>query len=184
MRGVCKQAQLTSRYFCGSFETMNVLADKASQDFVRLITGFMRQMFPHLEEAGLDFHILGNGLLGANTRIATPWVADRCKTPLETVLRNTLTLFKASIAYARAQEDAVAHARRASAACRARAQGSGHKGQRAGLRASQEEGHRGDVQLLDARAREFQDGQGVRLQQGACIGHVDLLGMATEQHGI
>lgn len=98
-------------------ETMNVLADKASQDFAHLIAGFMQQMFPHLEEAGLDFHILGNGLVGANTRIATQWVAERCKTPLETVLRNVLTLFKASIAYAREQEAEMTQgARRASAA--------------------------------------------------------------------
>lgn len=97
-------------------ETMNVLADKASQDFAHLIAGFMQQMFPHLEEAGLDFKMLGNGLVGANTRIATQWVAERCKTPLEDVLRNVLTLFKASIAYAREQEAAMALTRRASAA--------------------------------------------------------------------
>lgn len=101
-------------------ETMNVLADKASQDFAHLIAGFMQQMFPHLEEAGLDFQMLGNGLVGANTRIATQWVAERCKTPLEDVLRNVLMLFKASIAYAREQEAAMVQPmkqqRRASAA--------------------------------------------------------------------
>lgn len=85
-------------------ESMNVLADKASQDFAHLIAGFMQQMFPHLEQVGLDFHMLGNGLVGANTRVATQWVADRCKAPLEDVLRNVLTLFKACIAYAREQE--------------------------------------------------------------------------------
>jgi len=97
-------------------ETMNVLTDKASQDFAHLIAGFMQQMFPHLEELGLDFHILGNGLVGANTRIATQWVAERCKTPLEDVLRNVLVLFRASIAYAREQEAALAQPRRAAAA--------------------------------------------------------------------
>lgn len=97
-------------------ETMNVLADKASQDFAHLIAGFMQQMFPHLEEVGLDFHMLGNGLVGANTRIATQWVAERCKTPLEDVLRNVLTLFKACIAYSREEEAAMLRSRRASAA--------------------------------------------------------------------
>ncbi|MCH8178759.1 MAG: TetR/AcrR family transcriptional regulator [Proteobacteria bacterium] len=97
-------------------ETMNVLADKASQDFAHLIAGFMQQMFPHLEEAGLDFHMLGNGLVGANTRVATQWVAERCKTPLEDVLRNVLTLFKACIAYAREEEAAWLRQRHASAA--------------------------------------------------------------------
>ena len=97
-------------------ESMHVLTDKASQDFAHLIAGFMQQMFPHLEDIGLDFQILGNGLVGANTRIATQWVAERCKTPLEDVLRNVLVLFKASIAYAREQEALMSVRRRASAA--------------------------------------------------------------------
>lgn len=90
-------------------EGMNMLADKASQDFAHLIAGFMHQMFPRLEATGqLDFQMLANGLVGANTRIATQWVADRCKAPVEFVLHNTLTLFRASIAYAREQEEALA----------------------------------------------------------------------------
>jgi AcrR family transcriptional regulator len=84
-------------------EGMNMLAEQASKDFAHLIAGFMQQMFPRLPELGLDALILANGLVGANTRIATQWVADRCSTPLEDVLRNLLSLFKASIAYARVQ---------------------------------------------------------------------------------
>jgi AcrR family transcriptional regulator len=86
-------------------EGMNILADKASQDFAHLIAGFMHQMFPKLDAQGkLNFKMLANGLVGANTRIATQWVADRCKAPLEDVLANTLTLFKACIGYARMLE--------------------------------------------------------------------------------
>jgi AcrR family transcriptional regulator len=85
-------------------EGMNVLADKASQDFAQLIAGFMYQMFPRLEETGLDFKMLANGLVGANTRIATQWVADRCKAPINDVLRNVLVLFQACIAHARQLE--------------------------------------------------------------------------------
>lgn len=84
-------------------EGMNMLAEQASKDFAHLIAGFMQQMFPRLPELGLDALTLANGLVGANTRIATQWVADRCKTPLEDVLRNLLSLFKACIAYARLQ---------------------------------------------------------------------------------
>ena len=182
VRDVCKQAQLTSRYFYESFDSMealfsavyqevsrslmqatilslaacqpdpeklaesalrtflefiredphrarvalidalnvgasiNVLADQASRDFAQLIAGFMGQMFPRLADVGLDPHILANGLVGANTRIATQWVAERCKTPLDDVLRNVLALFKASIAYAREQENSLKAPRRASAA--------------------------------------------------------------------
>lgn len=92
-------------------EGMAMLADKASQDFAQLIAGFMHQMFPTLDAQGrLNFKMLANGLVGANTRIATQWVADRCKAPLDDVLINTLTLFRASIAYAREQEKALAAA--------------------------------------------------------------------------
>jgi AcrR family transcriptional regulator len=140
VRDVCKQAQLTSRYFYESFDSMkalfhevyasvnrelmqrtivalvdalsidreiNDMADKASQDFAHLIAGFMHQLFPRLEEAGLDFKMLALGLVGANTRLATHWVNERCKTPMDTVLHNLLTLFKAATAYARQLHDAL-----------------------------------------------------------------------------
>jgi len=172
VRDVCKQAQLTSRYFYESFESMEALfravyvdvsralmqativslascqpqpeklaeaalrtfyefirddphrarvtlidalnvgegmhavTDKAHQDFAHLIAGFMFQMFPKLALRGeLDFFILANGLVGANTRIATQWVAGRCQTPLENVLRNVLVMFEACIGHARRLEE-------------------------------------------------------------------------------
>ena len=182
VRDVCKQAQLTSRYFYESFESMEalfravfaevnrqlmqatilslatcqpepdklaeaalrtflefiredphrarvalidaanagegltVLSEQASQDFALLIAGFMQQMFPKLEDSGLDFNMLANGLVGANTRVATQWVADGCKAPLATVLHNLLALFKACTAYAREQEQSLAQAKLATPA--------------------------------------------------------------------
>jgi AcrR family transcriptional regulator len=90
-------------------ENMNVLTDKAHQDFAHLISGFMHQMFPRLALHGdLDFMVMANGLVGANTRIATQWVDDRCKTPLEHVLRNVLVLYEACIAHARRLEGELA----------------------------------------------------------------------------
>ena len=80
---------------------MTAVTDQATQDFAHLITGFMQQMFPHLGQHGLDHRILASGLVGASTRIATQWVIDRCKTPLEDVLRNNLALFQATVHYAR-----------------------------------------------------------------------------------
>lgn len=88
-------------------EGMNMLAEQASKDFAHLIAGFMQQMFPRMPELGLDALTLANGLVGANTRIATQWVAERCQTPLEDVLRNLLALFKACIAYARTETEAL-----------------------------------------------------------------------------
>lgn len=80
---------------------MTELTNQASQDFAHLIAGFMAQMFPHLPAAGLSHKTLADGLVGANTRIATQWVAERCQTPLEDALRNALAIFRAAIFYAR-----------------------------------------------------------------------------------
>lgn len=85
-------------------ESMVELADKASQDYAHLIAGFMTQMFPRLSQAGLDHQVVADGLVGANTRIATQWVANRCKTPIDDVLRNALSIFKACTMYARTLE--------------------------------------------------------------------------------
>ena len=94
----------------GLIDAMNVgqgmsdLTGKATQDFAHLIAGFMRQMFPRLEELGLNHQMIADGLVGSNTRIATQWVAERCKTPLEEVLRNSQAIFEACIAYAQARQ--------------------------------------------------------------------------------
>jgi len=80
---------------------MQTAFDKAQEDFALLIQGFMTQMFPRLPEAGLNHNTLAQGLVGSNTRIATKWVADRCRMPLEDVLRNTYSLFQAAIMFAR-----------------------------------------------------------------------------------
>ena len=86
---------------------VNQMAEMASQDFAHLIAGFMNQLFPRLDEAGLDFKMLAIGLVGANTRVATHWVNERCKTPMDVVLHNLLSLFKAASAYARQMHDAL-----------------------------------------------------------------------------
>ena len=82
-------------------EGMTAVTDQATQDFAHLITGFMQQLFPHLVEHGLDPRILASALVGANTRLATQWVIDHCKTPMDDLLRNNLAIFKAMILYAK-----------------------------------------------------------------------------------
>ncbi|MDX9844159.1 MAG: TetR/AcrR family transcriptional regulator [Aquabacterium sp.] len=81
-------------------EGMTTVTDQATQDFAHLITGFMQQLFPHLDRHGLDQRLLASALVGACTRLATQWVIDRCKTPMEDLLRNNLAMFKALIQYA------------------------------------------------------------------------------------
>ena len=78
---------------------MTTVTDQATQDFAHLITGFMQQMFPHLDRHGLDHRMLASALVGASTRLATQWVIDRCKAPMEDLLRNNLAVFKAMIQY-------------------------------------------------------------------------------------
>jgi AcrR family transcriptional regulator len=90
-------------------EGMALLADQASQDFAQLAAGFMQQWFPKLEARGqLNFKMLASGLVGANTRIATQWVAERCTAPLDDVLINALMILRACIAFAQEQEHRLA----------------------------------------------------------------------------
>ena len=81
-------------------EHMSVVADRMTRDFAHLIAGIMRQMFPHLGAWGLDAHMLANGLVGANIRVATQWAMDGCVIPVDDVLRHLLVLFHACIAHA------------------------------------------------------------------------------------
>ena len=167
VRDVCKQAQLTSRYFYESFEGMEDLfravytsvskqlmqstvmslahcspepeklaaaglrtfyefiredphrarvmlidaftvgelmyqhTSKTNQDFAHLITGVMDQQFPGLDKQGINTLYIADGLVGANNHIASQWVADKCKAPLEDVLRNSLMIYEACIDFAR-----------------------------------------------------------------------------------
>ncbi|MBC7699072.1 TetR/AcrR family transcriptional regulator [Aquabacterium sp.] len=82
-------------------EGMNSLANKASQDYAQLVSTFVHQFFPNMAELGLNPTIIADGLVGSSNRIATQWVAEKCKTPLDEVLHNCLSIFKACIEMAR-----------------------------------------------------------------------------------
>lgn len=173
VRDVCKEAQLTSRYFYESFEGMEDLfravytvvsrqlmqstvmslahcapepeklaaaglrtfyetiqedphrarvmlidaftvgelmyqhTSQTNRDFAHLIIGIMAQQFPGLDQLGINMTYIAEGLVGANNHIASQWVADRCKAPLEDVLRNSLMIYEACIAHARKLSDQV-----------------------------------------------------------------------------
>ena len=89
-------------------EGMASVTDQTTQDFAHLIAGFMQQMFPRLAQHKLDHLMMASGLVGACTRVTTQWVVDKCRTPLEDVLRNVLMLFHATIAHARTLDQAAA----------------------------------------------------------------------------
>ncbi|MFN4266109.1 MAG: TetR/AcrR family transcriptional regulator [Aquabacterium sp.] len=82
-------------------ELMYQHTSQTNQDFAHLIMGIMEQQFPGLEKLGLNIKSIADGLVGANNQIASTWVADRCKTPLDDVLRNSLMIYEACIDFAR-----------------------------------------------------------------------------------
>jgi AcrR family transcriptional regulator len=83
------------------------LVDQAHNDFALLISGFVRQMFPRIDETAINIDVIAKGLTGANSRITTDWVNERCKTPLEDVLANMLWIYSACLAQARQAHDAL-----------------------------------------------------------------------------
>lgn len=82
-------------------ELMYEHTSQTNQDFAHLITGIMQQQFPGMDRFGLDTLQIANGLVGANNHIAAQWVADKCRAPLEHVLRNSLMIYEACIEHAR-----------------------------------------------------------------------------------
>lgn len=71
------------------------LADQAMRDYTDLMRGFIDVLFPDAAVAGLKPELLSAGLIGANIRIATQWVQEDFRQPLETVLENTMAFYEA-----------------------------------------------------------------------------------------
>jgi len=90
-------------------ELMYQHTSKTNQDFAHLITGVMDQQFPGLAKLGINTLFVADGLVGANNHIASQWVADRCRKPLDDVLRNSLMIYEACIEYARKHSSPPAH---------------------------------------------------------------------------
>jgi AcrR family transcriptional regulator len=71
------------------------LADQAMRDYTDLMRGFIDVLFPDAAAAGLKPELLSAGLIGANIRIATQWVQEDFRQPLEIVLENTMAFYEA-----------------------------------------------------------------------------------------
>ena len=80
---------------------MHLVSQASNRDFAAVIANFTLMFFPELPRTGLDAAMVANGLVGSNVRIATQWVEDDCRTPLDTVLLNMSAFIKASVLYAR-----------------------------------------------------------------------------------
>ena len=77
------------------------ISAESNSDFANLIGSFIEMLFPNLDRIGLNPTLISNGLVGANIRLATMWVEEKCATPLEDMLRNMMAIFSASIEHAR-----------------------------------------------------------------------------------
>lgn len=75
------------------------MADQITREYAELTRSFIAQLFPAADARGIDTDIIATGLLGANIHIATRWVRDGLKTPLEDLLRNNLAIYRALSAY-------------------------------------------------------------------------------------
>lgn len=85
------------------------ISNESNKDFARLIASFIEMLYPTLaKDTGINPVLIANGLVGANVRIATVWVEEKCATPLEDVLRNLFSFFLAIIHYGEQQLKAAA----------------------------------------------------------------------------
>lgn len=67
--------------------------DRTSREYVDLMRGFVTTLYPDAGKAGINVEMLSVGLIGMNTHIATSWVRDGCKMPLEDVLAANLLCY-------------------------------------------------------------------------------------------
>lgn len=79
---------------------MHRVSQESNRDFAAIIAQLSLTFFPDLPRTGLDPSIVANGLVGAQVRIATQWVEDGCKAPLDAILLNLVSFIRASVLYA------------------------------------------------------------------------------------
>jgi AcrR family transcriptional regulator len=73
------------------------LADATTRDYTELMRGFVAALFPESALRAVNAELLSAGLVGANIRIATYWVQEGCRIPVEEVLASALSLYRAMV---------------------------------------------------------------------------------------
>jgi AcrR family transcriptional regulator len=79
-------------------QDVNRMTNEITRDYTELVRGFISTLFPSMELVGLKPDLISVGLVGANVRIATTWVQEGFRTPLEDVLFNILAIYRAMAA--------------------------------------------------------------------------------------
>ena len=71
------------------------LAYQAARDYTELMRGFFDVLFPEAAAAGFRPELLSAGLIGSNIHIATHWVQDGFRTPIDEVLYSAMAVYNA-----------------------------------------------------------------------------------------
>lgn len=75
------------------------ISGEITRDYAELVRRFIDGLFPSARAHGVDVDVVAAGLLGANIHIATHWVREAFRTPLETVLANNVLIYRALDAF-------------------------------------------------------------------------------------
>jgi AcrR family transcriptional regulator len=63
-------------------------------DYAGLIRRFIGQLFPQAVDSGLSIDLIATGLIGVNVHIATQWLREDFRTPLDQVLLNMVAFYR------------------------------------------------------------------------------------------
>jgi AcrR family transcriptional regulator len=80
-------------------QNVHRLANESARDFTDLMRGFISALFPDAVARGVKADLLSAGLIGANIHIATQWVREDFRTPLDDVLFNNMMIYRAMFSY-------------------------------------------------------------------------------------
>ncbi len=64
-------------------------------NYAGLIRRSIGQLFPDAADSGLSIDLIATGLIGANVHIATQWLREDFRTPLDQVLANMVAFYRA-----------------------------------------------------------------------------------------
>jgi AcrR family transcriptional regulator len=73
------------------------IAGTIADDNAAFVSVYIKQLFPKLELRTGNIDLLAQALVGANIQVATHWVRDKFRTPLDEVVASVLVLYRGLI---------------------------------------------------------------------------------------
>jgi AcrR family transcriptional regulator len=74
------------------------LAGTISDDHAAFVSAYIKQLLPRAESSSGEVELLAQALVGANIQVATHWVRDKFRTPLDRVIATVLVLYQGLVA--------------------------------------------------------------------------------------